>query len=64
MFGFLLDNIHVVFGDHVFKESVGIPMGTNCVSLLADLFLYSCEAMYGDIGKCRKPNLSVDCIDM
>ena len=23
---------------------VGIPMGTNCAPLLADLFLYSCES--------------------
>jgi hypothetical protein len=28
----------------VFFKSVGIPMGTNCAPLLADLFLYSYEA--------------------
>jgi hypothetical protein len=42
--GFLVDNIYVVFGDQVFQQSVGIPMGTNCAPLLADLFLYSYEA--------------------
>jgi hypothetical protein len=26
MFGFLVDNIYVVFGDQVFQQSVGIPM--------------------------------------
>jgi hypothetical protein len=31
--GFLVDNI--VFGDQV--QSVGIPMGTSCAHLLADL---------------------------
>jgi hypothetical protein len=41
MLGFLVDNIYVVFGDQVFQKSVGIPMGTNCAPLLADLFLYS-----------------------
>jgi hypothetical protein len=41
---FLVYNIRVVFGDQVFQQSVGIPMGTNCVPLLADLFLYSYEA--------------------
>ena len=44
MLGFLVDNIYVVFGDQVFQQSVGIPMGTNCAPLLADLFLYSYEA--------------------
>jgi hypothetical protein len=39
MFGFLVDNIYVVFGDKVFQQAVGIPMGTNCAPLLADLFL-------------------------
>jgi hypothetical protein len=28
----------------VFQQTVGIPMGTNCAPLLADLFLYSYEA--------------------
>jgi hypothetical protein len=34
----------VIFGGRVFQQTVGIPMGTNCVPLLADLFLYSYEA--------------------
>jgi hypothetical protein len=38
MLDFLIDNIYVVFRDHVFQQSVGIPMGTNCAPLLADLF--------------------------
>ena len=34
-------------GTSVFKViSVGIPMGTNCVPLLAKLFLYSYEAEF------------------
>ena len=37
MLGFLIDNIYVVFGDDVFQQSVGIPMGTNCAPLLANL---------------------------
>ena len=28
----------------VFNKTVGIPMGTNCVPFLDDLFLYSYEA--------------------
>ena len=33
-----------MFGEHVFQQTVGIPMGTNCAPLLADLLLYSYEA--------------------
>jgi hypothetical protein len=42
VFGFLVDNIYVVFGEHF----VGIPMVTNCAPSLADLFLYSYEAEF------------------
>ena len=41
---FLVDNIFVVFAGKVFQQTVGIPMGTNCAPLLADIFLYSYEA--------------------
>ena len=41
---FLVDNIFVVFTGKVFQETVGIPMGTNCAHLLADIFLYSYHA--------------------
>jgi hypothetical protein len=44
--GFLVDNIYVVFGDQVFQQTVGIPIGINCAPLLADLFLYSYEAEF------------------
>lgn len=46
MLDFLIDNIFVMFGGHVFQQTVGIPMGTNCAPLLADLFLYSYEAEF------------------
>jgi hypothetical protein len=38
MLGFLIDNIFVSFGGTLFQQVVGIPMGTNCAPLLADLF--------------------------
>ena len=41
MIEFLVDNIYVRFGGHLSQQMVGIPMGTNCAPLLADLFLYS-----------------------
>ena len=44
MLDFLIDNIFVEFGGRIFQQTIGIPMGTNCAPLLADLFLYSYEA--------------------
>ena len=46
MLEFLVDNIFVVFGEMFFQQIVGIPMGTNCAPLLADIFLYSSEAEF------------------
>ena len=46
MLAFLVDNIFVVFAGKVFKQIIGIPMGTNCAPLLADVFLYSYEAEF------------------
>ena len=46
MLEFLVDNIFEVFGGKVFQQIVGIPMGTNCAPLLADIFLYSYEAEF------------------
>ena len=46
MLEFLIDNIFVEFGGQIFQQTIGIPMGTNCAPLLADLFLYSYEAEF------------------
>ena len=46
MLDFLIDNIFVEFGGRIFQQTIGIPMGTNCAPLLADLFLYSYEAEF------------------
>jgi hypothetical protein len=46
MLEFLIDNMYVVGGDQVFQRSVGIPMGTICAPLLANLFLYSYETEF------------------
>ena len=37
---FLLDNINIRFGSKLYRQIVGIPMGTNCDPLVADLFLF------------------------
>ena len=46
MLDFLIDNIYVKFGDMTFRQEVGIPMGTNCVPLFADLFLFAYESEF------------------
>jgi hypothetical protein len=46
MLGFLVHNMYVVFGDQVFQQSVGIPMGTNCTLLLIDVISYWYEAEF------------------
>ena len=48
MIEFLVDNIYVRFGGQLFRQMVGIPMGTNCAPLLADLFLCSYENEFLD----------------
>jgi hypothetical protein len=44
--GFLVGNVYVVVGGQGLQQSVGIPMGTNFAPLLANVFLYSCEAEF------------------
>ena len=40
---YLLDNIHIRFGTKLYRYIVGIPMGTNCAPLVADLLLFCYE---------------------
>ena len=40
---YLLDNIYIRFGTKLYRQTIGIPMGTNCAPLVADLFLFCYE---------------------
>ena len=40
---YIFDNICIRFGTKLYRQIVGIPMGTNCAPLVADLFLFCCE---------------------
>ena len=40
---YLLDNIYIIFGTKLYRQIVGIPMGTNCAPLVAVLFLFCYE---------------------
>jgi len=41
-----MDNVFIEFRGGIFQQTVGIPMGTNCAPLLADLFLHSYAAEF------------------
>ena len=43
LLNFLIDNIYILCGKHLFRQTIGIPMGTNCAPLLADLYLFAYE---------------------
>ena len=40
---YLLDNIFIRFRSKLYRQIVGIPMGTYCAPLVADLFLFCYE---------------------
>ena len=48
MIEFLMDNTFVQFGRCLFRRVSGIPVGTKCAPLLADLFPYSYENEFLD----------------
>ena len=48
MIEFVIDNFFVLLEGRLFRQMIGIPMGTNCAPLLADLFLYSYENEFLD----------------
>ena len=43
---FLVDNCFVLYRDQVFQQIIGIPMGSNCASHLANIFLHVYERSF------------------
>ena len=43
---FLLDNFFIRFGTKLYRQVVGIPIGTNCAPLVADSFLFCYERVF------------------
>ena len=37
---YLIDNVYIKVGFKVYRQTVGIPMGTDCAPQLANLFLF------------------------
>ena len=44
MLEYLIDNIYIVVGNRVFQQHIGIPMGTDCAPLLANLYFLTLGA--------------------
>ena len=43
---YLLDNLYIKYFDQIFKQVIGIPMGSHCGPDLANLFLFAYEYQY------------------
>ena len=59
LLNWLIDNIYVTFGDKIFRQKIGIPMGTDCAPFLANLFLYSYESKWIEEQRVRKNYSSI-----
>ena len=38
--GIIFNNVYIRFGSKLYRQIVGIPLGTNCAPLEADLYLF------------------------
>ena len=43
---FLIDENYITYKGEIFKQCIGIPMGTNCAPYLANIFLHTYEDRY------------------
>ena len=43
---YLIDNVYIKVGNNVYRQTMGIPMGTDCAPQLANLFLFHYEYLY------------------
>ena len=66
---YLIDNVYIRVGNKVYRQTIGIPMGTDCAPQLANMFLFYYEYTYmkGLMGKdmymARRFNNTVRYID-
>ena len=43
---YLLDNLYIKYFNQIFKQLIGVPMGSDCGPDLANLFLFAYEYQY------------------
>ena len=46
MIDFLINNSYFILGDKIYRQKIGIPMGTDCAPFIANLFLFRHEFRY------------------
>jgi len=70
MIEFVIHNTYFQFGSNVYRQTIGVPMGTSCAPYLANLTLFSYEFKYitkqlklGRYTHCRDLNLTFRYID-
>ena len=55
---FLLGSIYIRFGNKLYRQFVGISIGTNCAPRVADLFLFCYERDFmKDLSTDNRPTL-------
>ena len=42
----IIDNSYIIYKNVIYRQVIGIPMGTNCAPYLANIFLFMYESMY------------------
>ena len=42
----IIDNAYIIYNNHLYKQVIGIPMGTNCAPHLANIFIHIYEKQY------------------
>ena len=42
---YLINNVYIKVGKRVYRQTIGIPMGTDCAPQLANLFLFHHEGI-------------------
>ena len=69
MISWLLDNTYFRFGNDIYKQEIGLPMGTSAASFMANLFLFYYEFNYlknnmrNNYYKCKRLNYTYRYID-
>ena len=48
---YLIDNVYIKVGNSVYRQTIGIPMGTDCAPQLTNLFLFHYEYLYMNMAK-------------
>ena len=43
---YVIDNVYIKVGNNVYRQTIGIPMGTDCAPQLANLFLFHYEHLH------------------